>query len=177
MADCFPGEVTIGGKVPSALLEEFLGAVASAGASAGDYGDPPFDGRTAEELLDALDGNGHLRLVDAEARYGQFEELEGFLQEHGIPFDRHSDARHEFDAVKVMFRPGMERPAEVASNNVGDALADADELRPVARELARLATAGLTKDELLAAVAKASRDLDALLPPEVGPLPPLEIVE
>jgi len=177
MADCFPGEIMIGGKIPSALLEEFLGAVASSGASAGDYGDAPFDGRTADELLDALDGNGHLRLADAEARYGQFDDLEAFCVRHGIPFDRHSDARYEFDAVNVMFRPGLEHPVEVASNNAGDSLADADALRPVAKELARLATAGLTKDELLAAVATASKDLDALLPPEVEPLPALEIME
>jgi len=177
MADRFPGEITIGGKVPCALLGQFLGAVASTCAFVGGYEGAPFDGRTAEDLRGALDEDGHLRLADPEARYGQFDDLEGFLQEHGIPFDRHSDARYEFDAMNVMFRPGMERPVEVASNNAGDSLTDADALRPVARELARLATAGLTKDELLAAVAKASRDLDALLPPEVGPLPPLEIVE
>ena len=176
MADRFPGEITIGGKIPAALLEEFLGEVASSGASVGDYGNAPFDGRTAEELRGTLDENGQLRLADPEACYGQFEELEGFLQEHGIPFDRHSDARYEFDAVNVMFRPGMERPVEVASNNAGDSLADAGELRQVARELARLATAGLTNDKLLAAVAKTSRDLEAVLPPDVEPLPPLEII-
>jgi hypothetical protein len=43
MADRFPGKIVIGGKVPSALLEEFLGEVASSGASVGDYGDPPFE--------------------------------------------------------------------------------------------------------------------------------------
>ena len=177
MSDRFPGEIVIGGKVPSALLEEFLGEVASSGASVGDYGDAPFDGRTAEELRGALDEDGHLRLADPEACYGQFDDLEAFCVRHGIPFDRHSDARYEFDAVNVTFRPGMERPVEVASNNAGDSLADADAMRPVVRELARLATAGLTKNELLAAVAKASRDLEAVLPPDVEPLPPLEIVE
>ena len=177
MADRFPGEITIGGKVPSALLEEFLGEVASSGASVGDYGDAPFDGRTAEELRGALDEDGHLRLADPEACYGQFDDLEAFCVRHGIPFDRHSDARYEFDAVNVTFRPGMERPVVVASNNAGDSLAEVDGIRSVARELAWLVTAGLTKDELLAAVAKASKDLEALLPPEVEPLPPLEIVE
>jgi len=174
MSDRFPGKITIGGNIPCALLGQFLGAVRSSGASAGDYGDSPFEGATAEDLRGALDEDGHLRLADPEACYGQFDDLEGFLQEHGIPFDRHSDARYEFDAVNVMFRPGMERPVVAASNNAGDSLTDADSLRPVARELARLATAGLTKDELLAAVAKANRDLEAVLPPEVEPL---EIVE
>ena len=69
-----------------------------------------------------------------------FEELEGFLCEHGIPFDRHSDARYEFDAEKVAFRPGMNRPLEMPSNKDGDTLLRVDEIRPVAEELARLAT-------------------------------------
>lgn len=76
-----------------------------------------------------------------------------------------------------MFRPGMKQPVVMSSNNGGDSLTDVDRLRPVAKELARLATARLTKDKLLAAVRKASRILKKLLPPEVEPLPPLEIVE
>jgi hypothetical protein len=54
---------------------------------------------------------------------------------------------------------------------------DADRIRPVAKSLSRLAVGRLSKDRLLAAVRKASRKLDRLLPPEVEPLPPLDIVE
>ena len=52
---------------------------------------------------------------------------------------------------------------------------DVERLRPVARQLARLATGRLTKDKLLAAVKKASKKLAELLPPEVEPLPPLQV--
>ena len=131
--------------------------------------------RNVEELRKALDEDGHLFLVNDQARYGMFEELEDFLCQHGIPFDRHSDARFEFDAENVMFRPGMKRPVEMPSNNDGDALLDVERLRPVARQLARLATGRLTKDKLLAAVKKASKKLTELLPPEVEPLPPLQV--
>ena len=177
MADYFPGEIRIGGKVPAALLEEFLGEATSTGALVGDYEGSPFDAKSAEQLREALDENGHLKLVDAEARYGMFEELEGLLCEHDIPFDRHSDARYEFDSENVVLRPGMDRPLETPSNNNGDTLVRVDEIRPVAKELARLATAKMANDELLAAVSKLSKELHDLLPPEVEPLPRLTIVE
>ena len=130
----------------------------------------------AEELRQALDENGHLFLVNDQARYGMFEELEDFLCEHDIPYDRHSDARFEWDAENVTFRPGMERPLEMPSNKDGDTLLRMDQIRPLAKELARLATAKLTKGKILAVVRKASRKLNKLLPPEVEPLPPLQIV-
>jgi hypothetical protein len=175
MSDRFPGEITIGGKLPAALLDEFLGEVASTGASVGGYDGPAFDCKNADDLRQALDTDRHLVLADAEASYGQFEELEAFCVKHGLPFDRHSDAKYEFDSVNVRFRPGMKRPVEVPSDNCGENLTDADKLRPVAKALARLATATLTKAKLLAAVRKASRKLDSLLPPEVESLPPLEV--
>ena len=177
MADRFPGEITIGGTLSAKLLEAFLGVVTSAGAKVGSYEGSPFDATTAEGLLEVLDENRHLFLVDDEARYGQFENLEAFCIKHNIPFDRHSSARYEFDAEKVMFRPGMKRPLGVPSNDEGGMLLNVETVRPVAKELARLATAKMTGDKLLAGVAKASKRLTELLPPDIEPLPPLEVVE
>jgi hypothetical protein len=177
MSDRFPGEIMIGGKLPAKLLEAFLGVVSSSGAKVGGYEGAPFDATSADGLLEVLDENRHLFLVDDEARYGQFEKLEAFCVQHGIPFDRHSSARYEFDAEKVMFRPGMKRPLEVPSNDDGDVLLNVETIRPVAKEVARLATAKMTADRLLAAVAKVSKRLNSLLPPDIKPLPPLEIVE
>ena len=140
MSDYFAGEIRIGGNVPADLLEEFLGELESSGAKVGGYDGAAFACRTADELRQAVDENGHLFLVDDQARFGMFEELEGFLCEHDIPYDRHSDARFEFDAENVRFRPGMERPLTVPSNDAGDDLADAGMIRPIAKELARLAS-------------------------------------
>ena len=157
-------------------MKNSLANSVSTGAKVGGYDGTEFNCQNADELRQALDENGHLFLVNNQARFGMFEELEGFLCEHGIPFDRHSDARYEFDAENVRFRPGMDRPVEVPSNDTGDDLMDADVIRPVAKELARLAEARLTKDKLLAAVQEASRKLNKVLPPEVEPLPPLQVV-
>ena len=142
----------------------------------GGYDGTEFNCQNADELRQALEENGHLFLADDQARFGMFEELEGFLCEHNIPFDRHSDARYEFDAENVRFRPGMDRPLDVPSNGTGDDLMDVNMIRPVAKELARLAVGKLTKDKLLAAVKKASRKLNKVLPPKVEPLPPLQVV-
>ena len=158
MSDRFPGEITIGGKLPAGLLEAFLGVVSSSGAKVGGYEGAAFDATTADGLREVLDENGHLFLVDDEARYGQFEKLEAFCVQHGIPFDRHSSARYEFDAEKVMFRPGMKRPLEVPSNNDGDDLLDAE--HHPSRSPGTGAAGDREDDEqdkLLAAVAKVSR--------------------
>jgi hypothetical protein len=177
MADCFPGEIKIGGSVPTALVDEFLRQVSCAGGSVGGYDGPAFDCRDAEGLREALNESGHLVLADPEARYGQFEELEQWCVRHGVAFDRHSDAKWEYDAENVRFRPGMKHPVVVPSDNCGSDLVDADRIRPVAQKLARLAVGRVSKDRLLAALRKACRKLDRLLPPQVAPLPPLEIVE
>jgi len=176
MGEYYPAEIRIGGNLPARLLEEFFAEVRSTGAKAGGFDGPAFDCRTAEELRQARDEQGRLALADAEASYGQFEGLEAFCLRHGIPFDRHSDAHYEFDAENVYFRPGMKHPAQVSSNNCGDDLMSADEVRTVAKELARLATTGVNKERLLAAVLKVSRKLKKVLPPEVKPLPPLKVV-
>ena len=175
MGEYYPAEIRIGGKVPATLLEGFLSEIASAGISVGGYDGPAFDCKNADDLRQSLDDQGCLVLADNQASYGQFEGLEAFCITNDIPFDRHSDAHYEFDAQNVRFRPGMEHPAQVCSNNCGDDLMDADKVRPVARALARLATARLDREGLLAAVRKASRKLNKALPPEVEPLPPLEL--
>jgi hypothetical protein len=177
MADRFAGEITIGGEVPAALLEDFLGEAMSTGALVGDYDGSPFAAKTAEELRQALDEKGHLKLVDAEANCGMFEELEGFLCEHDIPFDRHSDAQYQFDGENAVFRSGMQCPLIMLCDKSGDSMVFMDQIRPIAKELARLATAKMAKDKLVKAVAKAGRKLNKLLPPEFEPLPPLTVTE
>ena len=71
----------------------------------------------------------------------------------------------------------MKQPESVPSNNAGDDLFSADAVRPVVKELTKVVTAGLTREKLKAAAVKVIRHLNSLLPPEVEPLPPLEIVK
>ena len=47
----------------------------------------------------------HLEMEDDEARWGMFEELEAYLTEQAIPFDRVSDGRYEHSPELRRFRP------------------------------------------------------------------------
>jgi len=81
----------------------------------------------------------------------------------------------------INLRNGIAIIQELLSDKVpwedqeGSAVWSADKVRPVARELARLAKAKLTKDKLLAAVQKASRKLNKVLQPDIEPLPSLKV--
>ena len=156
-------EIVIGGKPPAMLLEEFLAELNSTGARVGRHDGEKFGDKTAAQLRQVLDEDGHLLLVAD--RDGQFEGLERFCVTHGISFDRHSDAGN------ICFRPGMKQPVP---DKGSDALLNAGNIRPLAQEVSRLVTITLTRQKLLAAVTKVIRHLNSLLPPE---LPPLEIEE
>ena len=109
MADYFWGEIEIGGPVRRRLVKKLLGAI-------GDKMDRgregvKFTATDPASLLEELDeSTGYLHLVNEQARYGQFEELEEFLQNHGIAFNRRSSGKYEFTPEEVRFRPGMKGP-------------------------------------------------------------------
>jgi hypothetical protein len=160
-------DITIGGKIPAALLGKFLAELDSTGAKVGSHGGGESGAGNAEQLRRVLDGNGHLPLTAEDVR--AFEGLEGFCMQHDIPFDRHSATGN------ACFRPGMR--SAMSPDQGGEALLDAGTIRPIAKEVARLVTVRLTREKLLAAAAKVIRHLNSLLPPEIEPLPPLKIEE
>jgi hypothetical protein len=104
MSDRMSAEIWIGGAVPKRLVPELCQAIQESGAS-NDWSESNFAPETAEDLLGTVDGDGHLELMDHEARYGELPELEAFCREHGIAFDRQSDAKYEYSAELVRFRP------------------------------------------------------------------------
>jgi hypothetical protein len=150
------GEIVIGGKLPARLIDEFLGELNATGAK--------IAAKTPEQIRQALDENGHLVLVADKAK-----DLEAFCVTHNIQFDRHGPGGN------ARFRPGMQHPE--SPDTGGEALLDADNIRPVAKEVAKLVTVKLTRENLLAATVQVIRHLNSLLPPEIKPLPPLEIEE
>ena len=106
-------DITIGGKVPAALLGEFLDRLNSTGAKVGRHGGEEF--RTAEQLRRVLDDNGYLILVADQDR--QLDDVEDFCVKHGMPFDRHATAGN------TCFRPGTKHPLPLGKGS--DALLDA----------------------------------------------------
>ena len=123
MSERMNGEISIGGPVRRADVPELIQQISKAGVTLGWDG-PRFHARDGDELLKLAqfdDGTpGALGLMDHEARYGMFEELEAFLRAHEIAYDRRSDAKDEYDAELVRFRPGMAEPFEQITNQAGE---------------------------------------------------------
>jgi len=129
MSDRFPAEITIGGPIPRWLLDELAGMIASEGVSI-DWQyvlDQPAV-RTAIEA--AASKSETIRFTDDEACYGQFEELENWLTSHGIDFDRHGDARYEYDGENAYGR-GRKRPVIVNADQSGKDMVSAEEVRKI----------------------------------------------
>ncbi|MBW2135806.1 MAG: hypothetical protein JRG72_11380 [Deltaproteobacteria bacterium] len=63
---------------------------------------------------------GIFYLYKAEARWGQFEELESLLRSKGIPFDRQSGQAFEFIPELVIFRPAKDGAPNQRSVVPGD---------------------------------------------------------
>ena len=101
MADTFPGKIEIGGLVPQKCVEELIGEIVETCGSLDEYGLPEV---TQDQVQQALREKCVLTLCHEQARYGEFEELEGFLLENGIHFNRHSNAYCEFDAEMIFYR-------------------------------------------------------------------------
>jgi hypothetical protein len=116
--DYFPGEITIGGAVPAALVVGLCQAVNAQGVGL-EWGVEGLIVADAAALRAAVDGHGHLWLCDSSATGGMFEELEEFLQAHDLPYDRRSDAfGGEYDGELICFRPGGE-PREFVTDSDG----------------------------------------------------------
>ena len=108
MSDYFAGEIEIGGRISRSDLNELIDLIVSEELKE-DYNDT----WTRERLVKAFAAQDSVRLTDDEARYGEFPELEEFLVEHKISFNRHSDARYEYDATNLYYR-GEETIGEAA---------------------------------------------------------------
>ena len=181
MADYMAAEIHIGGKVRRSVVQALCTVITKSGVSL-EWGDGPCHLNTPEELLQARSADEPLvlKLFDDQARWGQFEELEKFLREHGIAYCRWSEGKYEYDAEAVAFDP---RCGEVSwiTNHDREPIVLASGLAPIEAKLADLletlkggkagAVGVLTQVESIRA------ELRVELPDPVPPLDTLEIVE
>jgi hypothetical protein len=129
MSERMSAWIAIGGNVPRVLVPELCQAIIQEQLSQ-DWDGDAFEPEDEEDLTNALDHEGHLFLCDHEARWGEFDALERFLRQHGIPYDRHSSAKYEYDAQLAQFRPGLGILCDLASED-GRPLVDRDEVEKV----------------------------------------------
>ena len=104
MVDRYYARIKIGGPIPQALVPKLAEVIGSEGLLDMNYEEVVFD--TPAELANHLQ-DGVLYFQDWHAVYGMFDCLEPFLQEHGIPFDRHSGSYPGLNSENVYYRPGM----------------------------------------------------------------------
>ena len=117
MSETTGAEILIGGRIPHHLISELCAAICREAISL-EWGDASFQPGSALDLLNNRVENENvllLRLCDEQASWGRFEQLEAFLQQHDIAFDRFTDGKWEFDPEWVAFRPGNE-PVALATN-------------------------------------------------------------
>ena len=107
MGESIPATISIGGKLPNRLVDEF------------------------EKLLDSnSDGFsntdprnnpcGSFELTNDQAYNGEFEDLEAFCRKNQLTYVRKSDAKYDFEAEYICWQPGMESPKIIAgSQNSG----------------------------------------------------------
>ncbi len=110
MADYMAAEILIGGRIPASIVPELCQAIRQERLGL-DYGRACFDPDTASDLLEACRADSHgalvLKLSDDQARWGEFEQLERFLQDNAIAYTRRSEGKYDCDPEQVEFRPGQ----------------------------------------------------------------------
>lgn len=155
--------IRIGGSLQRSQAERLVNAIRTDYARL-DWGEPPFEPTTPDELLAAC-SDERLRLCDEEARYGEFDAIESACRELGLSYRRHTEAWVAEDAILVDWRPGMAEPlVRTASNESGDEAL-------VSEERVREALAALEAGHVSKAIA-ALRALCQVVPE----VPPFELV-
>lgn len=136
MSEHMPACITVGGPLPGRLVPGLCEAIDSQQVSL-EFGGDCFSPGSAEDLLSARveqDGRLVLQLCDDEARWGWFETLEPFLQQHGIAFDRQTDANFAYGACLVQFRPGR-KVLTVPTDSEGRPVVEIAAVRPALTQL------------------------------------------
>ncbi len=162
MSERYAANITIGGQIKRSDLAVLLEAISKASVCH-EWGDPPFEPKSAEELAAAV-REDHLFLCDDQTHYGEFPELETTCRELGLSFTRWCEGYCEYDAEVVDWRPGMTEPLCRTGSNSGDAtFVPADEVR---KALKHLESNHIGR----------ARELLRKLCPDIPDLPPLTIV-
>ena len=81
--------LNIGGDVPAKLIRD-LGTLIDQERTDDAYSDEMFWGRCLD-LSEMYSGRGHLHINSAQATNGEFHDLEAFLRENKLSFDRFAD--------------------------------------------------------------------------------------
>lgn len=173
MSDRMAAEIWVGGKLPRNLLDEF-----PIDDLRLDWDENPVDDTSEEGILSAR-RDGLLHFADCEAAWGEFQELEGWLREHDIPFQRQSGGRYEYDPCFVEFRPDLPGKPDryTLTTQEGALVICHEEIAKALQSMARLVKdRKRSETKRLQAWERIYRKLNHSIPPKLPPLPKFEIV-
>ena len=139
MSERFPTEIAIGGAVGRERVPELIGAINTAELQH-EWGSPIREIRSEAELLEYRDENGLLWFCNAEQNWGSFEDLEAFLVEEEIAYDRRHEPLYEYNGELVQYRPGFEQLVVTQANAGGNTVFEVSAVKEIRDMLERCQT-------------------------------------
>ena len=104
MSERFATEIYIGGEIKKSLIPDLIGTIKQEDLYA-DFWEKPIVLEKEEDLLNYLDNKGRLYFADPERSWGNFQDLEDFLKDHRISYDKKVSPGGEYDGEYFVFRP------------------------------------------------------------------------
>ena len=130
MSDRIATEIRIGGQVKRDLVPALLEAIEREGLEADwDVAMPRLG--TEEDLSKHLSKDGVLRFCASYAVWGSLPDLETFLVENGIAFDRHHGPYADYSGETRRYRPGVKEPIAYLADDGGNFLIEATAVKDV----------------------------------------------
>jgi len=178
MTERMAAEIWIGGQLSTKQAEELRGAINDEWVSL-QWGGGQFRPAGPRDLLQASVEHDDVQLLwlcNDQASWGEFADLEAFLQAHEIPYTRRSEAGGGYNGEIAEYRP-PDDPVHMPVDSDGNPTVHVDTMRDVAKSLDD-AMELLESREVRKAKVRLKKVRAALhehLPPEVPPLPSFEI--
>ena len=124
----FPASIKIGGQIPERLVKGLAAAIAK--SCKGGRHEKIWKQSLAERLLRAsAESVTAFDLIDDEAEFGRFHDIEALCIENEIAFRRRSTASLEYNAEMLVFVPlNRRRPLTVQTSQNGEPVARLSEL-------------------------------------------------
>ena len=177
MSEKFTAEIWIGGKLKVDLAPEFCDVICGQEVSL-DWDAGPFVPQTIDQLLTAIkdrDGAAVLFFCDGRADWGEFNELEAWLYDHGLPYTRRTGSSDCYDGAIEEFRPGHPLMS-LMTNSSGRPVANIEPLQRVWYLLKEAQQTLAKGGNVTKLVAEAIDLLASELPTELPRLEPFQIV-
>ena len=169
MSETFPTEIWLGCAVRRERVPALIRAI-NAAELQDEWGSPIVEIETEAELLEYRNEEGLLWFCHIEQRWGTFEDLEAFLVEQKIAFDRRHEPVYEYSGELVQYRPDFDSPLVTEANSGGNAVVQVIELKEIRDTL--------TKCQTMDDVAATIERLSALCSSEdVPPLEPFRVTD